>query len=156
MKISVGPLHTVGHEITAYDALSVTARYHDFKTKTPFVTFPLVRGAPYLTAHFKAGVLPSLTFPHAYLTGATGNADNKKSTPGVVTGTQFVLTLNGTLQTWVLYTEHEMSFKWDAISFRGMALPRVDWTLRCVCLHPPCEACRRRRGWHVKGQKHHL
>ena len=51
---------SVAHRIVAYDDLSVTAQYTH--GQEPLVTFPLVRGSPFLSAQYKAGVVPKLEY----------------------------------------------------------------------------------------------
>ena len=105
-QIMLGSLQfdgTTRHAVQSHDLFSVTLRY---SVGAGTMTAPLVQGMPYVTVDYAGSLRPMLlpgTFTFASVNGST--------TPGVVTGTRFVLVL-GDGTTWMLYASSPVSFSW--------------------------------------------
>ena len=105
-QIMLGSLQfdgTTRHAVQSHDLFSVTLRY---SVGAGTMTAPLVQGMPYVTVDYAGSLRPMLlpgTFTFASVNGST--------TPGVVTGTRFVLVL-GDGTTWMLYASSPVSFAW--------------------------------------------
>lgn len=91
------------HEVTGYDALSVTMRWSGAAGGS--MTAPLVRGMPYATVVYDA-LAPRIESAHA-ITSVNDGA------PSPVTADRFTVALNNG-QTWVVYASEEITFNWSA------------------------------------------
>ncbi len=96
---------TTQHRVRSHDLFSVTLRY---SAAAGTMTAPLVQGSPYVTVDY-AGALRPMLLPGTFLFTSV----NGSTSPGVVTGTRFVLVLSDG-STWVLYASSPVSFAWTA------------------------------------------
>jgi endo-1,3(4)-beta-glucanase len=105
-QIMLGALQfdgTTRHVVQSHDLLSVTLSY---AVAAGTMTAPLVQGSPYVTVEYAGSLRPMLLPGTFSFTSVNGSA-----TPGIVSGTRFVLAL-GDGSTWVLYASSPMSFAW--------------------------------------------
>ena len=98
----------VKRSITQANDLSATLRYTFANAGT--LSFPIVRGAPYVTAYYQN--LTPLLLP---LTGVKSINGQPQGNP--ITGTRFEMVIHqveGNTQTWVFYSEKPITLVWDS------------------------------------------
>ncbi|XP_031481517.1 ascus wall endo-1,3(4)-beta-glucanase [Nymphaea colorata] len=116
LTISSSTTPTGGHTISAFDDLSITLDYPGG------LSFPLVRGSPFLTAEFSSAAGVSISTIHAIL--------SLTSTPDL---SKHVITLNNG-QTWLIYSSSPLRF---SQTIGSLTAGRFSGVLRIAFLPDP-------------------
>eukprot|EP01136_Pigoraptor_vietnamica_P014022 Opistho-1_new@55694 len=109
--------------LLSYDDLSVAVKWTSGGAGS--MTSYIVRGSPYVTVEY-ASLTPSLSSQHAVM------SVNGETTPGTVSGSRFVLSLNNGQQ-WIVYASAPISFQWSASGLTATAQQSAV-TIRIACV----------------------
>jgi len=124
----------VRREVSHHDALSLTIQYNDSKTGAPVAAVPVVRGAPYVTAILQRPTPIVIETVHCAITGLQSDHKRRKhDESNVVTGTTFTVHLN-TTQSWLLFTETEVTLHWTPTGLVSAAPAPHGAVLRLAAL----------------------